>query len=212
MRTGLALALLLAALLPAAPLGAQDAVEAQGASDSRIVLYPGDLIRVQVYREQELNGEFLVDEEGRAVLPLIGEQRVAGVPIRELRTQLVEAYRQHLRNPSISITPLRRITVIGEVVRPGLLVVDPTVSLAAAIGMAGGATPDGDMRRVNIVRDGRVFRDQVGMGETLSGADIRSGDQIIVQQRSWFSRNSTFLVSALLTLASVISSIVVATQ
>jgi protein involved in polysaccharide export with SLBB domain len=203
MRRVLAL-LVFAVLLPCAAARAQTATP----SPAEITLYPGDIIRVQIYREPDLNGDFLVDEQGVAVLPLIGERKVDGIPIHDLREQLVDAYRAHLRNPSISITPLRRINVLGEVQRPGLYPLDPTVSLAGAVATAGGATALGNIAKIRIVRGNTVMRERVGMGETLTAADIRSGDQIIMERRSWFDRNSTFLVSAMLSVTGIVTSII----
>jgi protein involved in polysaccharide export with SLBB domain len=210
-----ALLLLLAAVLlvPSAPATAQTepapaAVIAADPGNGELTLNPGDLIRVQVYREQELNGDFLVDEAGVAVLPLIGERRVVGIPLRRLRQELVEAYQQHLRNPSISITPLRRVNVLGEVQRPGMYPLDPTVSLAGAIATAGGATSTGNLNRIRIVRDGQILRQRVGAAETLNAVDVRSGDQIILERRSWVDRNSTFIVSAILSVTSIATSII----
>jgi protein involved in polysaccharide export with SLBB domain len=180
---------------------------ASEAASGELTLGPGDLVRVEVYREEELEGEYLVDELGIVVLPLLGEVRVAGIPMRQLRRQLVEAYQVHLRNPSIIITPLRRINVLGEVQRPGMYAMDPTVSVAGAVAMAGGATAAGDLRKVRILRDGRVYGQRLGPGTMLSEADIRSGDQIFVERRSWFDRNSTFVVSTTLSLTSIIIAI-----
>jgi polysaccharide export outer membrane protein len=201
-----AFCLVAAATFSPAGASAQDASPAPGdeAGVAQITLRPGDLIRVQVYREESLNGEFLVDELGYVVLPLVGEFQVSGVPVRELRNRMVEAFQEHLRNPSIIITPLRRVSVLGDVQRPGLYTVDPTVTLVGAVAMAGGATPAGDLRRIRIIRDGTVLMERVEPGNSLALADVRSGDQIFVDRRSWFERNSTFVVSTTLSLTSII--------
>lgn len=195
------LCLLLALALLPAEAAAQDPGQA-------VTLRPGDVIRVHIYREDDLNGEFLVDQDGVVVLPLIGPQQVTGMPMRDLRERLVEAYREHLRTPSINITPLRRINVLGEVQRPGIYAVDATVSVADAVSMAGGATPTGDLRRIRIIRGGQVLRDRVGAAETLGAVDVRSGDHILVDRRSWFERNSTFVVSTVLSVTSIIIALV----
>ncbi|MDB4948741.1 MAG: polysaccharide export protein [Gemmatimonadetes bacterium] len=205
MKRTVAWLLLLLLALPYAPVRAQ----ASDPDPESLSLQPGDLVRVKIYREKDLDGDFLVRNDGVVVLPLIGEQRVTGVSIRDLRTRLVEAYRAQLRNPSIDITPLRRIHILGEVQKPGLYPIDPTVSLAGAIALASGTTPNGDLRRVRIIRDGREIRKGVGLAETITSADIHSGDQVIVDQRSWFNRNSTFLVSGLLSVTSIITSIII---
>jgi polysaccharide export outer membrane protein len=177
-----------------------------------LTLSPGDMVQVVIYREPELNGEFLVDQDGVVVLPLIGEQTVTGIPMRELRQQLVDRYRVHLRNPSINVIPLRRLSVLGEVQRPGMYNVDPTVSLAGAIALAGGATGAGSLQRIRIIRNGAVIHDRIGAGETLSGAGVRSNDEVYVDRRSWFERNSTFVVSTLISVTSIVTSIILSSR
>ncbi len=180
---------------------------AQTAETQSLTLRPGDVIRVQIYQEEDISGDYSVDENGMVVLPLIGQRNVAGVAIGVLRDSLIADFRVHLRNPAITITPLRRVHVLGEVSRPGLYPLDPTVTLAGAIALAGGATANGDLRRVRIVRDGTILRERVGSGETIHAANIRSDDQIIVERRSWFERNSTFVVSTVLSLTSIVIAI-----
>lgn len=174
-----------------------------------VSLRPGDVLQVRVWREPDLSGEFVVDETGNVVLPLVGTHRVTDVPVERLRDDLLAAYGRFLRNPAINITPLRRVNVLGEVNKPGLYPVDPTVTLAGAIGLAGGANPMGDLRRIRVVRDGHTFLQSVDQGQVLRDIDIRSGDQIIVERRSWMDRNSTFIVSALLSVTSIITSIII---
>lgn len=205
----LRLSFVVALFLGSGTVAAQSAETAVPSADTTsLTLRSGDVIRVQIYREDDLNGDFLIDEDGVAVLPLLGPRRVTGIPMRDLRTQLAEAYREHLRNPSISITPLRRINVLGEVQRPGVYAVDPTVSVADAVSMAGGATAAGDLRRIRIIRGGQVLRERVGAAETLRSAGVWSGDQVIVDRRSWFERNSTFVVSTVLSVTSIIIALV----
>lgn len=172
--------------------------EERAASAADVTLQPGDLIELEIWREEDLSGEFLVDESGTVTLPLVGRFDVRGIPIAQLRDTLIAAYSVELRNPSIIVTPLRRVYVLGEVNEPGLQAVDPTVSLAGAIALAGGATERGDLRRIRVIRNGEEIVNRVRAESALSALDVRSGDQIFVGQRSWFERNTTFLVSAIL--------------
>jgi polysaccharide export outer membrane protein len=122
MRRTTALLLLVLLLLPrAAALG-----QARGGEDA--TLLPGDVVRVQIWKEEDLSGDYMIDENGTITLPLLGQQRVAGMPVSRLRDTLIEQYRVQLRNPSINITPLRRLHVLGEVQKPGIYPVDLTVS------------------------------------------------------------------------------------
>ena len=171
------------------------------------LVMPGDVIRVQIWREGDLSGDFMVDEAGVVTLPLLGQRNLTGSTMQEVRDSLIVAYQAELRNPSIIITPLRRVFVLGEVNQPGLKMVDPTVSLAGAISLAGGANPNGDLSRIRVVRNGEVILEDVAADRGLALVDIRSGDEIFVGRRGWFDRNSTFVVSALLSVTSLVISI-----
>ncbi len=200
-----------ALFLALSPAVAQSSAPPQGSVSSAaetVTLQSGDVIRVRIWREEDLSGEFPVDEFGMVILPLLGEKQVTGIPMHRLRDLLIEEYSVQLRNPSISITPMRRINILGEVVRPGLYQVDPTISLAGAVALAGGATPAGDLKRIRILRGEEILHHRITAANTLQAADIRSGDQILVEQRSWFERNSTFLVSVALGIPSMILGVI----
>jgi protein involved in polysaccharide export with SLBB domain len=188
-------------LVVPAPGWSQSAPQPGGGRD--VTLMPGDIVRIEIWREEDLSGDFQVAPDGTVTLPLLGRQSVVGLPLDRFRDTLLEQYRVELRNPSITITPLRRVHVLGEVNQPGLYPIDPTLSLAGAVALAGGATPSGDLGKIRVVRGGEVLRLRVGPGATLESADVRSGDQIFVERRSWFERNSTFVVSALLSVTSL---------
>jgi protein involved in polysaccharide export with SLBB domain len=172
-----------------------------------LTLRPGDVLHVEVWREPDLSGEFMIDELGIVTLPLLGERDVAGRTLREIRDSLISEYREQLNNPSIQITPLRRIHVLGDVTRPGTYNVDPTTSLAGVIALAGGANASGDLNKIRIVRNGAALDERVTIDATLIGGDVRSGDQIFVGRRGWFERNTTFIISALLSATSLIVSL-----
>ena len=198
-----AMACLALTFLASATALAAQAVE-PSPGDPPVTLRPGDLLKIEVWREEDLSGEFLVQSDGTATLPLLGDIQVSSTPLPELRDELLRLYRRELRNPSISITPLRRVYVLGEVNEPGLHPVDPTVSLAGAIGLAGGPTVLGDPRRVRVLRDGAVLLDRVRSEAALAALDIRSGDQIYVDRRHWLDRNSTAVVTGIATAASAL--------
>lgn len=170
--------------------------QAKGGSPDRVTLAPGDMLRITVWREPDMSGDFLVDELGIVTLPLLGKINVREIPLANLRDTLIAAYSVQLRNPTITVTPLRRVFVLGEVAKPGLYPADPTVTLAGVIALAGGATPGGDLRRIRVVRDGSVIASRVTAGSTLGMTDIRSNDQVFVDRRGWLDRNSTLLFRA----------------
>lgn len=181
--------------------------QAVRATPETFALGPGDVVRVRIWREPSLDGDFQVDELGRLTLPLLGTQAVTGFPWLDLRDSLLIAYRRELKAPSVTLTPLRRVYVLGEVNRPGLYLADPTLSLAGIVGLAGGASPIGDLRKLRVVRQGQTIIDHASIDGQLIQSDVRSDDQVFVDRRNWFALNSTFVASAAISVASIIISL-----
>jgi protein involved in polysaccharide export with SLBB domain len=166
-------------------------------------LLPGDVIRVQIWREEDLSGEFQVDEQGAVVLPLLGTKQVSGVSQDRLRDQLTEDYGQYLVNTAVNVVLLRRVNVLGEVRIPGQYTVDATNSVADVIARAQGLTPDGNAEDIVLIRGGQRLRAALSGTLSLQEAGIRSGDQIMVGKRGWASRNFSSMVGVISILANV---------
>lgn len=190
-----ALTMAVLSMLPAAQLPAQDTAAAT--IDSTGTLRPGDAIRLRIWREPDLSGEFPVDETGVVVLPKLGPLRVTTGEPDSLREQLVHAYAVYLVNPSIQVQVLRRIQVLGAVKSPGLYPVDPTMSVADAIALAGGITPQGRSDKVEVRRQGQQLPGRLSGRVLIGDSPIRSGDQLFVPERSWISRNPGLIIGAL---------------
>jgi len=172
-------------------------------------LGPGDILRVAVWREPDLGGDFVIDELGIVTLPMLGKVAVRDLPFSQLRDKLIASYAVQLRNPSITITPLRRVYVLGEVNRPGVYSADPTLSLAGVLAIAGGATTSGDIRRIRLVRNGAVIQNRVDASSTLNMVNVRSDDQIFVERRGWADRHSALLGSAAISAVTLVLSVLI---
>jgi len=158
-------------------------------------LAPGDVIQLAFWREPQLGGDFPVDEHGTVVLPLLGVRTVAQRPASELRRTLQDEYAQQVRNQEVRITLLRRVRILGAVKNPGLYHVDPTMTVVDALALAGGATEQGKMKGVRLYRDGKQVGSPLDLNARLL-PQLRSGDQIVVPERSWFARNGVYVVAA----------------
>ena len=167
-------------------------------------LQPGDAIQVRIWREPDLSGDFTVNPNGQAVLPLLGDVQVEGRTAQELADSLKTAYGRYLRNPSIDVKVLRRVSVQGEVRSPGFYPVDATVSLADVLALAGGLTSNGDANKIRLVRGGQVVDVWLTPETVVERSPIRSGDQILVGQKSWLARNSPIIVGATITGVAII--------
>ena len=183
--------------------GAAAAV-APPADDAAQVLQPGDLVRLRIWREPDLSGDFLVGTDGVVVFPLIGPRQVMDRSPDALKVELVEAYAEYLRNPSIEVLPLRRVNIYGAVQQAGLYPVDPTMTLYDALALAGGPTTNGDPDKVELVRDGERVKAKLARDTRIAELPIRSGDQLFVPERSWFSRNTGLVATMISATVSLI--------
>jgi polysaccharide export outer membrane protein len=165
---------------------------------------PGDVIRLRIWREPDLSGDFPVDQSGVVIFPKIGPIVVSVESPDSLRAKLVRAYQEYLRNPSIDVTLLRRVNILGAVRSPGLYPVDATMTVADALALAGGTTPQGDPRKIELIRNGKRLIARVSRNTRIADAPIRSGDQLYVPERGWVSRNAIVVASAITASASLI--------
>ncbi len=166
----------------------------RGAAEHAMVK-PGDRIALKIWMEPEMSDTFVVALSGDVILPKLGAVRASNHTVVALQDSLRRAYSAFLRNPSLEVTVLRRIGVHGEVHRPGLYLVDLTMTLRDIIAQAGGITPGGDANKISVIRDGERIQFSRGRGSEFVAAELVSGDQVAVGPRSWFERNSLAVVS-----------------
>jgi polysaccharide export outer membrane protein len=190
-------------LLPGPATAQSSPVATADSSAGRDLLRPGDVLKLNVWREPDWSGEFAVNEAGVAVLPRLGAIQVTTMSADSLRRFLVDSLGRFLRNPSIEVTPLRRVQILGAVRTPGLYPVPATVSVGDAVGLAGGATPQGKADRVVLRRGGERLQVNLSRDTPLSNTPIRTGDELFVPQRSWVSRNMGLVTAGLSAATSV---------
>ncbi len=175
-------------------------------------LGPGDGLRLRIYREPDLSGEYVVDDRGVVVLPKIGEWRVTGIPADSVRGAIRAALRQFLATESIEITPFRRVAVTGAVQKPGLYPVDPSMSVADALILAGGVAPIGKERVVELrvagAQAGREISAETRVWDTGAGGTR----QLHVPQKPWVQRNGTLLVSLALSAVTAVAFLIQASR
>ncbi len=157
---------------------------------------PGDVIRMAVWQEEDLTGEFLVDQHGLVTLPLVGEVNAGEHSELSLRELVRARVRTDVWNPSIQITVLKRVRVLGEVLEPGVFHLDPTMSVADALAQAGGRTPLAKEGEVLLRRADATVTTDVRASALLAELEVRTGDELLVPRQAWVNRNSGPLISA----------------
>jgi polysaccharide export outer membrane protein len=103
----------------------------------------GDRVRVTVFGEKDLSGDFAVSDKGTVSMPLIGDVRAAGKSLREFEAEIVRQLRpDYLRNPKVSVEVVnfRPFYIIGEVQKPGGYPYVAGMTVMQAVALAGGFT------------------------------------------------------------------------
>ena len=170
-----------------------------------VVLRPGDRVRLKIWREPDLSGEFEVAADGSVVFPKVGPVDVREISTDSLKRLLVARYAESLRSPSVEVTVLRRVNVLGAVRNPGLYYVDPTTTVADALALAGGVSPNGKQNSFQLLRDGKRLPVEISRDTRLADSPLQPGDQLRVPERSWLARNVA-LVAAGLSAAAIVFS------
>jgi len=103
----------------------------------------GDRVRVTVFGQQDLSGEFAVDGSGQIAIPLVGGIAAKGLSARELEQKITTALSDgYVREPRVSVEVLnfRPFYIIGEVNSPGQYPYASGMTAVSAVALAGGYT------------------------------------------------------------------------
>ncbi|HEY7894284.1 MAG TPA: polysaccharide biosynthesis/export family protein [Gemmatimonadaceae bacterium] len=201
--------LLLAVLCCAAVAVPSLAQDAPPPSDTNTVLHPGDEVRVTVWRNAEMSGDFLVGVNGALLHPLYQEVPIAGVPMQEVDNRLRKFLTKYESDPQIVVIPLLHTTVAGEVSKPSLYNLPRGTSVGEAIALAGGPTQYGNLGKVLLFRAGREYKiDLRSPLNEWTSRPIESGDQIIVTRHSSFFRDIFFPLVGLVGSAAAIVNVI----
>jgi protein involved in polysaccharide export with SLBB domain len=202
----------LAAAPPAAAQRAESAAEAD-------VVRAGDAIRLRVFRASSPDtrtftdlleaGEHPVDERGFVVLPRLGRRHVAGASVMATRDSISAELERVYPNAVVETTVLKRVLVHGAVRRPGsYLLATYEATVGDALAKAEGIAPTGRTNQVRILRGDRVITFRTGGETRLAAMPLQSGDELVVPQRSWFTRepalSATILSSTVYLLVTLI--------
>lgn len=156
---------------------------------------PGDVFVMEIVGEKELPREYQVASDGTVDLPFVQTVHVAGLEPQEIsrlvRKLLIEKH--ILNDPSVVVQVKeynsRRITIMGQVAKPGTFPYTTGMTLIQALSQAGGLTGIANLNKVNLTRRtaGGSRTVVIAVGTIMEGrsADVplQSGDRIFVHER-----------------------------
>jgi len=146
-------------------------------------LRPGDKIRVTVYGEDKLSGDYQIDQSGQISLPLAGTVKAVDLTQAELEQALAKKFRtEYLRNPKVTVTiaTLRPFYMMGEVEKPGEYPYRSGLNVLTALAIAGGPTYRASRNTVQIQRRGETSMRNYPISASIP---ILPGDVIRVPER-----------------------------
>jgi polysaccharide export outer membrane protein len=172
----------------AGPTGAAAQTAAQVAAVANpagadYVLGSGDRLRVNVYGEQDLSGDYTVSTQGTLAFPLIGDVKAAGRTIPEVTAEIAVRLKEGFVNePRISAEVLnyRPFYILGEVTKPGTYPYSSDMTVMNAVATAGGFTYRANTRRVFIKHAGAGDEKAYPLNATLM---VQPGDTVRIGER-----------------------------
>lgn len=156
---------------------------------SNYVIGPGDTFKLQIFGKETGNFELAVNNDGNIDIPDLGPLEVTGVSFQELKLLVKEKYEQQKIGvtPFISMGQLRTIEIflVGEVFRPGPLVVSGLSTITTALINSGGVTEIGSLRHIKLKRSGTTVAsfdlyDLIVKGDTSKDLRLEQGDVLFV--------------------------------
>lgn len=187
--SALVLACALGACVP--PLRGPWPRAAPGARQYRIGA--GDILRVNVWQNQELSSRVTVRPDGAITLPLIDEVPVAGLTVAEANERVGQRYRQYIaaeNHVTLSVEEIHsyRVYVLGRVNHPGEFEARSPVTVLQALALAGGPLRTADTDRIVVIhREGDAVSrrylfsyNEATAGRLEMNFVLASGDTVVV--------------------------------
>ncbi len=161
----------------------QQPVPVAAGSATAYQLGAGDKVKVNVFGEADLSGEFLVGDNGRIDLPLIGAVQARGQTVTQFQNAVVARYSGgYLKDPKVSVSVLnyRPFFIQGEVGKGGEYPYKAGLTIQNAVAIAGGYTYRANTGKAFVRRAGQ---DQEVEVQTNQRVAINPGDIIRVPER-----------------------------
>lgn len=152
-------------------------------NDAPYTLGSGDKLRVTVFGQPDLSGEFAVDGSGMVSMPLLPPVKATGLSTQQLQREIeAELGKTLLRSPSVSVqvAEFRPFFILGEIANAGQYPYVNGMTVETAVAIAGGYTyrADRDVARITRQKGNKVV--EMNVAPT---AVVKPGDTILVMER-----------------------------
>lgn len=162
-----------------------------------VPLRRGDVLVVKVAGDSIVSDEYTIEPDGSVLLPRVGRVSLAGVPASTVPAVVRKLLSRVYLADEASVRPMRRVTVVGEVTKPGVYHVELLTSLREAVAGAGALGQLADARYVVLLRDGTERRLDNWQRSREANEPVLSGDVLSIPRENWLKRNVFNVVSNL---------------
>ena len=150
---------------------------------------PGDRIVIHVAQELTLNDTFPVRTGRIIILPNLPEISMAGVLRSEAQSYLTGQIGKYVKDPTVLVDPLIRVSILGAVIKPGFYTVRADMLASEVVMAGGGPSNNANLDKTEIRRNGVVVRSAkqikvaFNRGVSLDALNLEAGDEINVGQK-----------------------------
>lgn len=147
------------------------------------ILGPNDRIRVKVYGEQDITGEYEIDSAGSVSIPLAGHVKAAGLTTRQVERAIAAALSKGIvRDPrvNVEVAAYRPYYILGEVKKSGEYPYRNGLTVLDAVASAGGFTYRANEGKVYLRRSGSTTEEAYPLTAPVL---VYPGDNIRIPER-----------------------------
>jgi len=173
--------------------GTQRTGESNPGSDTpQYIIQPNDLLEIVVWGEPDISRMVLVRPDGRISLPLVQDLQASELTPVELKEQMENRLKEYVDSPNVTVIVEKiqsyKVYVIGEIQKPGGILVEKPITVLQALTLAGGFQEYADESEIRIVRTtGREhlvfefnYKDVIKGKKAEQNIALRSGDVVVV--------------------------------
>ena len=153
---------------------------------SDYVIGPEDMLMITVWKNDALSRTLPVRPDGKVSLPLLHDVQAAGLTAMQLRDKLASAFGEFMPNPEVSVTVMEvrsyRVSVLGQVQKPGVLQLKADTTVLEAIALAGGFGVFASPSKITILRkDSNGAMQKIRFNYNRVVKDNRSEDNVTLK-------------------------------
>jgi len=149
------------------------------------ILNPGDGVRITFLNiTDQITGDYFIQQDGNIQLPFIGLVKTTNLDYKIVKQTIYNKYSELYKDPALTIQPLLKINILGEVRTPGYYYVTDVEKMTGILALAGGVTGSAATGEVIIIRDEKEIEydmtELIERGNTAAQIGLQSGDRLFI--------------------------------